>query len=161
MSKLAPPAGEAMPESTEQLIKVQFYETDVGYENLWATPLGTGQYRIESIPFFVYRVSRGDVVAANPDAEGWLQFTGVLAKSGHRTVRARVGNISEEARSLIAAELESRECPTELLRDRLISVDVPEQVSLEGIGAWLTEQGLEWEYADPTYEEMYPEGDAS
>ena len=147
--------------AADSLVKIQFYEPDVGYENIWATPLAGGKYRLESIPFFVYRASRGDVVAANPDPEGRLQFTRVLAKSGHRTVRVRVGDISPENRATIVAGLSSRECVTETLRDRLVSVDVPEQASLEDVGAWLTEQGLEWEYADPTYEDIHPQGDAS
>ncbi len=48
-------------------VKVQFYDPVVGYENIWATPLGDGTYRLENPPFFVYDVSFDDVVSAIPN----------------------------------------------------------------------------------------------
>src|SRR5437763_14595849 len=75
--------------SKKELVKVQFYDRDIGYENLWADELGKRRYRIESIPFFIYGVSRHDVVTASPDEEGRLQFGKVVERTGNRTLRAR------------------------------------------------------------------------
>src|SRR5512143_217499 len=56
---------------------------------LWAEPLGSGRFRIESCAFFAYGVSREDVVlAAPPPGEEQPRLEDVVEKSGHRTLRA-------------------------------------------------------------------------
>lgn len=79
----------------EKFVKVQFYDADVGYENLWADDLGKNRYRIESIPFFIYGVSRNDVVTASPDPQGKLQFKKVVKRSGNTPYAHGLRNSSE------------------------------------------------------------------
>src|SRR5512146_547637 len=55
---------------------------------LWAEPLGSGRFRIESCPFFAYGVSRDDVVRAVEAAgEDAPRLEDVVEKGGHRTLR--------------------------------------------------------------------------
>src|SRR5512138_3715480 len=56
---------------------------------LWAEPLGSGRFRVESCPFFAYGVSRDDVVVAEPPpGDEAPRLEDVVEKSGHRTLRA-------------------------------------------------------------------------
>jgi len=74
---------------SDDLVKAQFYDKDVGYENLWAAPLGDNLYRLESIPFFIYGISLHDVVLGLPNEEGILVFSELIKPSGNKTLRAR------------------------------------------------------------------------
>ncbi len=40
----------------------------------------------------------------------------------------------------------------------LLVIDVPPEVNLETVTEYLVDSELEWEYANPTYDEMFPEG---
>ena len=138
------------------LVKIQFYDPDIGYENLWADPLRDGLYRVESIPFFVYGVSPGDIVSARPDADGWLQFSKVETHSPNRTLRARsetFGGTNETATELLAV-LDKLGCKTEMLRDRLAAINIPVETNLQAVVNCLTSAGIQWEYASPTYDAM-------
>lgn len=71
--------------------KIQFYNPNVGYENLWATRIKENHYRIESIPFFIYGISLGDIVKASLNDEGELQFAKVVKPSKHRNPAGSIG----------------------------------------------------------------------
>jgi Domain of unknown function (DUF4265) len=139
-----------MPENARKLVKIQFYDPDVGYENLWAARLKEKHFRIESIPFFVYGVSLGDIVTAMPDNEGRLQFGKVVQPSGHKTLRARGLMKNAERRKKVIAHLRKLGSDVEVLRSRLLAIDVPSDVSLEAITDFLTNEAkVSWEYGNP------------
>jgi hypothetical protein len=136
----------------KQLVKVQFYNPDVGYENLWASPLTKKRYRLESIPFFVYGVSLHDIVTASPDDHGVLQFGRVLKSSGNRTLRARSDDFakSPRLRKKVAADLKRLGSNVEELRSRLLGISVPPTVDLQTVKNYLTNDArVSWEYANP------------
>lgn len=56
--------------SESALIKVRFYDPDVGYENLWTEKSGEDLYVIQSIRYFIYDISVGDVVRAEAVENG-------------------------------------------------------------------------------------------
>lgn len=140
----------------EDLTKVQFYDPDVGYENLWATDIGNGLYRIESVPFFVYGISVGDIVSAKPDADGRLEFVAVESTSKNRTLRARAEGfaVTDQKGKNLTEKLDSLGCKTETLKPRVIAISVPPEVNLQAVTSLLNSEGINWEYANPTYEEM-------
>jgi Domain of unknown function (DUF4265) len=140
----------------EGLVKIQFYDPDVGYENLWATNIGNELYRIESVPFFVYGVSVSDIVSARPDVDGRLQFVAVKAASKNRTVRARAEDfeVAGPTGKDITRSLGALGCTTEILKPRIIAISIPSEVNLEDVTAFLTSKGIAWEYANPTYEQI-------
>jgi hypothetical protein len=136
----------------KRLVKVQFYDSDVGYENLWSEPIGDGLYRLENTPFFVYGISRGDVVVAEPDEEGRLQFIKIREKSGNRTLRVRSDRFpkSPRFRNQVRTKLSQLGADSEELRNRLLAINVLKGASLTPITDFLTEEAkVSWEYGDP------------
>jgi hypothetical protein len=116
--------------------------------HLWAK-----LYWIESTPFFIFDVSRGDVVLARADDDGGiLIYQCMLTKSGHNTVRARVLDctITEEKGEKLVSCIQKLGCESETLDPRLIAIDAPPECSLREVSMFLTMPGIYWEYADPT-----------
>ena len=141
-----------MLENENKLAKIQFYDPDIGYENLWASRINENRYRIESIPFFIYGVSLGDIVIVTPDDEGHLQFGRVVKRSGHRTLRARSDGLIKNAarRKKVVTSLKRLGSDVEVLRSRLLAINVPSEVNLEAITNFLTNEAkLNWEYGNP------------
>jgi Domain of unknown function (DUF4265) len=136
--------------------KIQFYDPDVGYENLWATDIGNGLYRIKSVPFFIYGISVGDVVSAKPDSDGRLQFVAVERTSKNRTLRARAQefDVSDQRCKDLTRELNSLGCTAETLKPRVIAISIPSEVDLQAVTNLLNSEGIAWEYANPTYDEV-------
>jgi hypothetical protein len=124
---------------------------------LWAEPLGSGRYRVESCPFFAYGVSRDDVVRAAPPAgEEAPRLDDVLEKGGHRTLRLALDPGAEIADPAIQGLLErllELGCTHETLRPRLVAIDVPREVDVaivvELLQALVDDRALRWEWADP------------
>jgi hypothetical protein len=133
-------------------VKVQFYDPVIGYENIWAVPVGDGMYRLENPPFFIYDISLDDVVSAIPDEDGFPQFLTVVRRSGNRTLRARskalVGDPAR--RSNIENDLKKMGCIAEEHRERLLAINVPPDIDLVAVTSYLTESGLSWEYGSPS-----------
>ncbi len=124
---------------------------------LWAEPLGSGRFRVESCPFFAYGVSRDDVVVAAPAAgDESPRLQDVVEKSGHRTLRAAldpgVGVAHPSVQGLLGRLLELG-CTHETLRPKLVAVDVVPAVDVGAVVALLqplADDGiLLWEWADP------------
>lgn len=124
---------------------------------LWAEPLGADRFRVESCPFFAYGISRDDVVkaaAAPSDEAPCLQD--VLEKGGHRTLRLALDPSTEleapQVRQLLERLLELG-CTHELLRPKIVAIDLPPDVDLPAVADLLQrlhEGGtLVWEWADP------------
>ncbi len=124
---------------------------------LWAEPLGSGRYRIESCPFFAYGVSRDDVVHASGATEQEApELTDVVEKSGHRTLRLALDPAVEvgapEVQGLLERLLQLG-CTHELLRPKIVSIDLPPEVDVGAVAELLEECAREgallWEWADP------------
>lgn len=141
---------------TSNMVKVLMQDgSDV--ETLWAVPVGEGLYRLDNTPFFTYRVSWKDVVRAEPDADGVLSFINVAEKSGNRTVRVITNGCdttSKEAKPFLDGIIELG-CSYEGFRPRLISINVPPEVDLQTVADYLVASGHNWEYADPTYDDLF------
>jgi len=127
-------------------------------ETLWAEAMGGGRYCLDNTPWYAYSVSWRDVIEASPDADGQLQFVKVVSKGGNRTVRIRskepftsewLGKIVELGASYEGADR------------RLIGINIPADTELGVITSFLTAEGVEWEHADPSYEELYGGADAT
>ncbi len=124
---------------------------------IWAEPLGSDRFRVESCPFFAYGVSRDDVIVATPPpGDEAPRLEEVVEKGGHRTLRAAldpsVDVTHPRVQGLLGRFLEMG-CTHETLRPKLVAFDVPPDVDvaaavalLQGIG---DEGLLLWEWADP------------
>ncbi|HVO18595.1 MAG TPA: DUF4265 domain-containing protein [Anaeromyxobacter sp.] len=126
-------------------------------DSVWAEPLGSERFRVESCPFFAYGLSRDDVVrAAGPQGAGAPVLEDVLEKSGHRTLRLALADDAALETAPVQRLLErlvELACTHELLRPRLVAIDVPAVADLGRVAEVLQEaagQGvLVWEWADP------------
>jgi hypothetical protein len=124
---------------------------------LWGEPLGSGRFRIESTPFFAYGISRDDVVRALPAAgEEEPRLEDVLEKGGHRTLRAALDPSAELTSGAVQGLLErllELGCTHEMLRPKLVALDVPGAVDVavvvQLLQALADEGAILWEWADP------------
>ncbi len=124
---------------------------------LWAEPLGSGRFRIESCPFFAYGISRDDVVRTAETARGEApRVEDVLEKSGHRTLRIALDpqvELTDAAVQGLLERLLELGCTHEALRPKLVAIDVPPAVDVavvaELLQALVGDRMLLWEWADP------------
>ncbi len=124
---------------------------------LWAEPLGSGRFRIESCPFFAYGISRDDVVrAAEVAGDEAPRLEDVLEKGGHRTLRIALDAKIEIADGAIQGLLErllELGCTHETLRPKLVAIDLPREVDVtivvELLQALADDATIVWEWADP------------
>ena len=151
------------PQTTEALVRIRVpLEPGPGVRGpaddwLWAEPLGSGRFRIESSPFFAYGISRDDVVRAVPAAgDEDPRLEDVLEKGGHRTLRVALDATVELTSGGIQGLLErllELGCTHETLRPKLVALDVPPEVDVAIVAQLLQsladEGRLLWEWADP------------
>jgi len=124
---------------------------------LWAEPLGSGRFRIESCPFFAYGISRNDVIhAAQPKAEEAPRLEDVVERCGHRTLRVALDSrieLNDAAVQGLLERLLEMGCTHETLRPKLIALDVPPAVDVtivvELLQALADDSTVVWEWADP------------
>ncbi len=124
---------------------------------LWAEPLGSGRYRVESCPFFAYGISRDDVVRAlDATGEEAPRLEDVIEKSGHRTLRLALDARVELGDTMVQGLLErllELGCTHETLRPKLVAIDLPGPVDVtivaELLQALSDEGTIVWEWADP------------
>lgn len=140
-----------MPDSPE-MVKVAFRDAEGHVETLWAFPLGDGRFKVDNSPWYQYGVSWHDIVSAQPEADGLLFFSHVIEKGGHRTLR--VVCEEEPVPQQLLQDLQDLGCTYEGANPRYIAVDVPPGIDLGKAAELLVQSGLQWEYADPTYEEL-------
>jgi hypothetical protein len=147
----------------QPLVKVALRGSAGEVETLWAFDLGGGRYRLDNLPWYAYRVSLEDVIEAAPDEAGQLQMLRVVSKSGNRTLRLiyEGADLNTSWPSEIQETMDwlvEHGCSYEGANRRYQAVNVPPEVDLDIITAFLTEAEVRWEYADPTYEDIHPEG---
>ncbi|MBX9600011.1 MAG: DUF4265 domain-containing protein [Bryobacteraceae bacterium] len=55
-------------------------------ENLWALRRADG-FELDNVPWYAKRVASGDLINAQPDADGRLVFSSVIRRGGNSTLR--------------------------------------------------------------------------
>lgn len=140
-------------------VKVRMSDDDGYIETAWAVRIepGVDHFRLENSPFYAYRVSYEDVVEGRLVAEGLYDFVRVVDRSGNRTVRLMFGEEKPDTPygERILARVVELGCTYEGMFGALISVTVPPSVELSDVAGYLTSTGLNWEYADPKYEDIF------
>ncbi len=151
------------PQTSEALVRIRV-ALDPGADAsgpaedfLWAEPLGSGRFRIESCPFFAYGVSRDDVVrAVESGGDEAPCLEDVVEKGGHRTLRLALDpsvEVSDAAIQGLLERLLELGCTHEALRPKLAAIDVPPEVDVavvaELLQALVGDRTLLWEWADP------------
>lgn len=141
------------------LFRVPGEDGEATVETLWAIPLGDDLYKLDNSPFYAYGVSWQDVVLAPYDEqEGFATFHSVVEKSGHRTIRIlfdaplEAGNPSDR----VLKALLDLGCTYEGANRAYLSIDIPPRIDLQSVRDYLIGQDVQWEHANPTYDELYP-----
>ena len=138
-------------------VKIGLRDNDGDVETPWATHLGGRLYRLDNVPFFAYGVSADDVVEAVPDQDGLPMVNRVVQKSGNRTVRVWLPETTDtDPAPTLLAELARLGCTYEGAYNKLICINVPPAVPLDSVADLLVRLDVEWEYADPPYEDLFP-----
>lgn len=141
------------------LVKVGIIDPDGDTESLWAEALGDNRYRLENTPFFAYGLSADDIVEALPEEDGFLMFSRVIEKSGHRTLRVSLDEpVQVEPGPTLLAEIKRLGCTYEGASNTLICIDIPPEVPLKEVAEMLIRLDVGWEYADPTEEKLSRRG---
>lgn len=105
---------------------------DLEIEWLWSEPLGDSEFMLQSLPFFVYGVSFGDVVLADEE-DGRLFFVRTTKRGGHSTYRLLLAEGSSVDSPEFCAHwvpLEELGCRFELARTSWLSVDIPPEADI-------------------------------
>jgi len=147
------------PPYAKVLFRVVGAKGEVDVETLWAHELGGDMYRLANIPFYAYSISWEDTVYAPFSNEEQLPtFERVIEKSGNRTIRivfdqpVQDGNPSDQ----ILQGLVELGCSYEGASPEYVSINVPIDVDLDKVTAYLIASEVNWEHADPTFEELFP-----
>jgi hypothetical protein len=152
------------PDQNEPTSKILFITDDGKEETLWAIPLGSNLYQLDNSPWLVYGVSWQDLIEAiAEDPEGFPVFRKVIKKSGNRTLRlvlAPPANKSPKSQGILN-KLIKMGCSYEGANPKYIAINVPSSVNLRRICDFLTKTNNQWEYADPTFEEIFPKSSSS
>lgn len=93
-------------------------------EEIDASSLGGGRYRIDGIPVFVSGLAKGDIVkviATRDDDRRWV--TEVLEPSGHLTARVVPWDI--DALRDVAARFRSLDCLAQATDYGVVAIDIP------------------------------------
>ena len=142
-------------------VKVRMSDNDGYTETAWAVRVDDDRdhFRLDNSPFYAYRVSADDIVEGQFVAEGFYDFVRVVERSGNRTVRLILGDENAEtpAGKQILADVVALGCSFEGMFSNVISITVPPAVSLEDVAGLLISTGRQWEYADPTYDDLFGE----
>ncbi len=133
------------------LTKVAFTDEEGDVETLWAFDLGNGRYKLDSTPWYQYGVSYQDIISAVL-RDGQLHFDRAVIKSGFRTLRVRS---DVPVPQTLLDSLLALGCKYEGANPAFIGIDVPAAVELSSATDLLIQSGLEWEYGDPTFEQVH------
>jgi hypothetical protein len=134
---------------------------DVNVETPWALPLGDNKYQLKNFPFFYYGISFDDIFEAVPeyDDDPRPYIERVLSKSGHKTVRIIFeASIKEsEESNQVLSQLSEMGCGYEGNGATFFVVNIQPHCDFKGVCDFLSSKDIEWEHADPTYEDLYPD----
>ncbi len=123
----------------------------VGSERMWAMKTGEGEYRLESVPFYVRGVSYGDIVSASEKEEhGILFFDKVLKDSGHFTIRLLIQDENDNTDNVLKSFLRQNGADIENVRKGFFAVDIPPSSDIEKIREYLKEgeEKGDWAYEE-------------
>lgn len=98
-------------------------------ERLWVSPLETGNFQVENIPFYVMGISAGDEIKAS-EKNGELFFTELVKPSGNSTFRLFATDPTKI--KSIRDDLTKFGCVSELNQlVGVIAVEVPHNINIK------------------------------
>ncbi len=129
----------------EKYVKVTFYlnhDEDgyppVNYESVWLKKNEQGEYELDNIPFYIYGVSKCDVLAFQEN-KGEFVVSGVLRNNGHSTMRVYM-NVEEQKINVISALQLLGGVTNSANASPLFGLDIPPSVSISDIDLFLKDK---------------------
>jgi hypothetical protein len=113
------------------------YPRSVDWEGLWAEPVDDN-FVIQSIPFYLNDVSKGDLVSAHETENATLEFESVLRRGGHSTFRILLADEHEGKLDEVLLELDRLGATSEVEIGSLVAIDAPPE-NQEGITNFIAE----------------------
>lgn len=134
---------------------------DAEVETPWADYLGNDQYQLKNFPFFYYGLSYDDIFEAKiiHEDDDRPYLTKIIKKSGHKTVRVifeKSIKESDEGLNILNAVKEMG-CGYEGNGTKFFVINIQPHCDFWQVCNYLTDSSVNWEHADPTYEEIWPE----
>jgi hypothetical protein len=145
-------------DADEDFVKVNLTSDAGRVETLWAVRVGDGRFELRNVPMFAYGVSDNDVVEGVEYEPQMYEFIRVVQPSGNRVVRvilAPDATADTDAGKAVITGLTALGCNYENFNGRWIGVVVPPSVKLGRVATYLIGTGLTWEYANPTYDDLF------
>ena len=140
-------------------VKLEMRDPDGFVETAWAqrTDRDRDEFRLDNNPFYAYRVSADDVVEGELIAPGMYRFVRVVRPSGNRSIRVAFETFraDEPEAEPILEGLKSLGCDYEGMFSRVVAINIPPDVDLGAVADFLTGTGIPWEYANPTYSDLF------
>ena len=115
-------------------------------------PVADELFVVSAIPLEAYGISYLDVISARREESGRLRSSGIVRKSGHRTLRLALAEQGRDAdlRVQILDRLGALGCGAEYdPASGQMLVDVPEAVAVGPVVTYVATAGFPWEVADP------------
>lgn len=119
---------------------VTYYDVEekIAEESLWIDSLDNDEYQIKNIPFFAPNISYDDIIKVEND-DGILYFEEIVRTSEHSTIQVVI--FKHESIDAIIENIESLKCSWEGMHNqKLIAIDVPQDVNYSGIKNYLDKQ---------------------
>lgn len=124
-------------------------ENELETEGLWCIHDGDN-YIVDNIPFVAKRISLGDTIKAEYDAdEKVYYFEDFISVSGNTTVRIFINDV--QSIELVREDLNRLGCESEvLLQRKIVAVNIPKGVNYKPIKDFLDrgEQQQKWTYEE-------------
>jgi len=134
---------------------------EVDVETPWADYLGNDQYQLKNFPFYYYGLSYDDIFEAKPihEDDDRPYLTKIIKKSGHKTVRIIFEeSIKESDKGIkILDAVAEMGCGYEGNGASFFVINIQPHCDFWKVCNYLTDNGVNWEHADPTYEEIWPD----
>ncbi len=137
----------------DKKVKIRIENSSDEAETVWATPLGEDKYILENSPFHAYGLSWKDVIEAHLSNDGVLEFKKIVKKSNNKTIRIMSTKDASIAQNFIE-KINSLGCTVEAYNSKYMAMNIPQTANFEHVVNFIQESQYEWEYADPTYEEV-------
>lgn len=100
------------------------YPQSQDWEELWATPVEGGCFRLDSTPFFVKDIAAGDVIATVTTEEGLYTFQKIISRSGNSSFRIWLHDVVAHDGVKIVEALRELGVHVEITLGRLIAINV-------------------------------------
>ncbi|WP_234004326.1 DUF4265 domain-containing protein, partial [Cronobacter sakazakii] len=107
------------------------------YESVWLKINNEGDYELNNIPFYVYGVSKGDVLAFQKKDE--FVVSSILKNNGHSTMSIYM-NVKHQKNDVIYALQLLGGFTNSAITSPLFSLDIPSEVSFAAIDRFLKEK---------------------